>query len=195
MFNRCLLFMQVCYLSNAECIRSDDRFLLLLPCPRRLVFLCHVLYCKSRLVLSGDVELNPGPLNKSVNTSKGNTSGNRPVTRNAAGSNALDEVTHTPSTSVPVDTGAPSISEMLSKLLEGQTKLAHDIADIKSFQQTVACRFDDLESRVTALERAPKSNEHNSVSEFRSEINCLTSKINELVLKNDVLQNRQGVII
>lgn len=55
------------------------------------------------------MELNPGPLNKSVNTSKGNTSGNRPVTRNAACSNALDEVTHALSTSVLNGTDAPSL--------------------------------------------------------------------------------------
>lgn len=79
---------------------------------------------------------------------------------------------------------------MFSKLLEGQSKLAHDIADIKSFQQTVACRFDALESRVNELECPPKPIEHGSVSELRAEINCLTSKINELILKNDDLENR-----
>lgn len=72
----CFLLLQVCYHKNAHCCKSDDRFLLLLCCPQALVFhdICSVaLTALGRLLLSGDVELNPGPTVKTrpSKTSKG----------------------------------------------------------------------------------------------------------------------------
>lgn len=56
--------LQVCYLEHARCFRSDDRCLLLLSCPQGFVCVCpDAVYGLRRLVLSGDVELSPAPLN------------------------------------------------------------------------------------------------------------------------------------
>lgn len=78
-----------------------------------MFFCLHALYCKSRLVLSGDVELNPGPPNKLVNTSKTNSSSNKSTIPNAVGSNALNESTHhAHSNSALADDNLPSVSEM-----------------------------------------------------------------------------------
>ncbi|XP_042150731.1 uncharacterized protein LOC121838509 [Ixodes scapularis] len=62
-----LFVTQVSYMSNAHEFRSDCRFLFVLPGPQK----CHeilsecwdvvVLFCKWQLLLSGDVEENPGP--------------------------------------------------------------------------------------------------------------------------------------
>ncbi|CAN8023388.1 unnamed protein product [Ixodes persulcatus] len=54
-----LLFVQVRFkIDHGYSFRSDDRFLLLLTCPRHLQSCCRD---NLFLLLSGDVELNPGP--------------------------------------------------------------------------------------------------------------------------------------
>ncbi|KAH8029936.1 hypothetical protein HPB51_005954 [Rhipicephalus microplus] len=59
--NHCLFFVQVSYIQHAYSYRSDDRFLLLTFCPSSLVDFCfRMLHCYDDLLLSGDVELNPG---------------------------------------------------------------------------------------------------------------------------------------
>ncbi|XP_065307504.1 protein unc-13 homolog C-like [Dermacentor albipictus] len=57
-----LLLLQVRFQYEVPCFRSDNRFLLVLPCPRR--FWRSVADCWSMLLLlimSGDIEENPGP--------------------------------------------------------------------------------------------------------------------------------------
>uniref|UniRef100_A0A6B0UZN4 Secreted protein n=1 Tax=Ixodes ricinus TaxID=34613 RepID=A0A6B0UZN4_IXORI len=57
---------------NSHCYRSDDRFLLLLPCPQRLSSLldcietCVVTF--GSLLCYGDVESNPGPMTRGASS-------------------------------------------------------------------------------------------------------------------------------
>nr|XP_054927736.1 uncharacterized protein LOC129385283 [Dermacentor andersoni] len=166
MLTRCLFLTQVCYFQNACCIRSDDRFLLLLPCPHlsRRCFAYISLYsqlavCISRLLQSGDIESNPGPRSQ----------------KNPSLSQGFDD--------------QPSVSEMLAELLNGQKRLAEDVAEIKNFQQSVNTRFETIESRLAAL----KSSSHKPAvpsDSLNSELARLTSEIHNLSTKNDELENR-----
>ncbi|CAN7981006.1 unnamed protein product [Ixodes pacificus] len=70
MMNRPLSFfffaLQVGFICEPYCLRSDNRFLLRLPCPLRIVTPCSSLLdwlrvCLTLLIRSGDVEMNPGP--------------------------------------------------------------------------------------------------------------------------------------
>uniref|UniRef100_L7LX74 Uncharacterized protein n=1 Tax=Rhipicephalus pulchellus TaxID=72859 RepID=L7LX74_RHIPC len=99
MLNRCLFLVQVCYLNNAYCFRSDDRCLLLVPCPHSCSFVFTSLYadivhCLCSLLLSGDVELNPGPTHRST---RANTTNSSLLSRTASPDSNRMEGSHTPS--------------------------------------------------------------------------------------------------
>ncbi|XP_072142124.1 uncharacterized protein [Dermacentor andersoni] len=83
----------------------------------------------------------------------------------------------------------PSVSEMLAELLNGQKRLAEDIAEIKNFQQSVNTRFETIESRLAALESSPHKPAVPSDS-LNSELARLTNEIHNLSTKNDELENR-----
>nr|XP_054926133.1 uncharacterized protein LOC129384598 isoform X2 [Dermacentor andersoni] len=53
-----LFLVQVSYVCT---IRSDDRFLVLLPCPRTCLGCAYSCYCSCMLLVCGDIEMNPGP--------------------------------------------------------------------------------------------------------------------------------------
>ncbi|XP_049268092.1 uncharacterized protein LOC125757052 [Rhipicephalus sanguineus] len=55
--------LQVGYFGNVFCYRSDDRFLLLVPCPGRCFIILWHCCTTISLLLSGDIEQNPGPTN------------------------------------------------------------------------------------------------------------------------------------
>ncbi|XP_075534678.1 uncharacterized protein LOC142569037 [Dermacentor variabilis] len=170
MLNRVLFFVQVRYFKNAHCLRSDDRCLLLLSYPQSfLSCFMHALFCANRLVLSGDIELNPGPTRKTI--------------RNTGNS---DE---TSCSSAEPDNDLNNISGMLTELLAGQKTIARDIADIKVFQQTVNKRFDALESRVAALEKT-SADPSVSLDHSGSDVRSLSQAVSELIKKNDDLENR-----
>uniref|UniRef100_L7LVY4 Putative tick transposon n=1 Tax=Rhipicephalus pulchellus TaxID=72859 RepID=L7LVY4_RHIPC len=171
--NRCLFFTQVGYIPDAYSYRSDDRFLLLLFCPNSLVACCsRVLHYFDGLLLSGDVELNPGPRG----VASANTAKSTEVTTPLASSTSS-------STSFPTDT-----ANLLAQLLDGQKKIASDIADIK---ETFNSRFEALETRVCALESSAAITHYGATSDkLNSEIASLRESVTKLSLKSDDLENR-----
>ncbi|CAN7981154.1 unnamed protein product, partial [Ixodes pacificus] len=197
MLNRCLFFTQVCYLENAYCVRSDNRLLLLFPCPHGyghlLCFVdvcCELVHCLSSLILSGDVESNPGP--KTNKTSQANPGPNTRSRRNSTTEHSA-ATDGSGSDGDNADVGVqPTVANMFAQLLAGQRKLAQDIAEIKLFHLSVNSRFDALESRVAALESFPSASgdsgtpDANLLTEFKS----LTDVVDRLVSRNDDLENR-----
>ncbi|XP_070390986.1 uncharacterized protein [Dermacentor albipictus] len=131
----------------------------------RCLFLTQLAVCISRLLQSGDIESNPGPRSQ----------------KNPSLSQGFDD--------------QPSVSEMLAELLNGQKRLAEDIAEIKNFQQSVNTRFETIESRLAALESsshkpAVPSDSLNNDTFVIVEKKNLPSVNNTLKHKNDELENR-----
>ena len=193
MLPKCIfLFAQVCYLDNSCCIRSDDRFLLLLCCPHgysRIGLLCcysYVADCLSRLLLSGDVELNPGP--KRVPPSKSS----KPDESHESSLNALESSAELAMSSCD----NRSLMKVLSDLVACQKNLSQDISEIKN---TVKTRFDALELRVTALENTcSKALTEQDSEQFRSELVCLKRTVADITAKFEDLENcsrRNNIII
>lgn len=131
------------------------------------------------MLLSGDVELNPGPPKKATRSN----------------SNSVD--TSCSSEPDKTNNGTNNISGMLAELLAGQKLMARDIADIKFFQQTVNKRFEALESRVAALEKTT-ADSRASFDHSGSGVCSLSQAVSELIKKNDDLENhsrRNNIIL
>ncbi|XP_070392561.1 uncharacterized protein [Dermacentor albipictus] len=175
MLRRILLFVQVCHFNNAYCIRSDDPFLLLLPCPR----CCNscfayiskeLVHLVNSLLLSGDIETNPGPprRNPQANTELNSQSGCAPT---------LDR-----SPAAVADTH--NVGDMFAQLLAGQNRIAQDIANLKT---SVDSRFKAFESRLASLESSFSAS--GSVSDdVQNKILALPATVNRLVTQNDELE-------
>ncbi|XP_065281725.1 uncharacterized protein [Dermacentor albipictus] len=134
LLKRCLFFTQACYIQGAYSYRSDDRFLLLLFCPNSVVTCCfRILHCYHSLILSGGVELYPGPRGvPSASTSTSSEANNT-----------------TTSSSQCSPSSPPETANLLAQLLAGQKQTARDITDIK---ESFNSRFEALETRVSWLE-------------------------------------------
>ncbi|XP_040076217.1 uncharacterized protein LOC120848305 [Ixodes scapularis] len=184
---------QVCYLQNAHCVRSDNRFLLLFPRPHGydhgiccFVDLCsQLVYCINSLLLSGDVETNPGPPKKDSKKTKQDNVVSVTEDSRAANSGESDNDGRDIERQ-------PTVSDMFAELLAGQKKMAQDIAQIKLFQQSVNSRFDALEARVAALESpsATPSVPCTSCDNLLIELKSLSGVVDRLVARNDDMENR-----
>uniref|UniRef100_L7LVY0 Tick transposon n=1 Tax=Rhipicephalus pulchellus TaxID=72859 RepID=L7LVY0_RHIPC len=186
MLNRCLFLVQVCYLNNAYCFRSDDRCLLLVPCPHSCSFVFTSLYadivhCLCSLLLSGDVELNPGPTQRST---RANTTNSSLSSRTAFPDSNRMEGSHTPSADPD---NQCSVSEMFAQILSGQKKIEQDVAELRN---SVNSRFEAIESRLAVLEQTPPLHNATLFDNLCCQIENLTSTVNKLSSRNDDLENR-----
>ncbi|XP_077486842.1 uncharacterized protein LOC144098218 [Amblyomma americanum] len=66
MLNQFCFIVQVSDYSRMKCFRSDDRFLLLLPCPLGLQSVVSAVSFKISLLICGDIESNPGPTDQEM---------------------------------------------------------------------------------------------------------------------------------
>lgn len=197
MLKRCVFFVQVCYRKNDRCFRSDDRTLLLFPSPLVLADLCvHAMYSACQLLLSGDVELNPGPP-KPAPTNKTSVDQPHPsisldnerarVTRSTAAQHSSALSFNTADNAARTDN--TTITNMLEELLQGQKQLADDVAAIRLHQENINSRFDSLESRVALLESGQPTGVSQQ-AELRSEVASLDKTLVKLTEKYDDLENR-----
>ncbi|XP_077508497.1 uncharacterized protein LOC144119845 [Amblyomma americanum] len=146
----------------------------------RFLFFMKLVYCIASVLLSGDVETNPGPSHSNP--------GSKPGTRSTSSSVNVQVASTDDACST---SNQPAINEMLAELLAGQRKMAEDIADIKRFQQRVNSRFEALEPRVSALESSsPTSNGDASDGAVQHQLNSLSEVVSKLASRNDELENR-----
>ena len=158
-------FLQVSYLANASCTRSNDPFLIAVSCPPELIDSCRNVLCKLfcycyltfhivslLLVQAGDVGLNPGP---------------------ASGSASSLE----------------SISKALSRLELSQSTMLNELSLIRSSQtyieaslSTRSARVEILEKRVDevqSLHSQPSSGARDCVANFASQLKVLAGKCDD----------------
>ncbi|XP_077532826.1 uncharacterized protein LOC144145177 [Haemaphysalis longicornis] len=80
---------------------------------------------------------------------------------------------------------------MLAELIKGQQRISEEITEIKNFHQIINSKFDALEARDSALESVPASVPSSALNgKVENELQQLQTKIAQLSLSNDELENR-----
>ncbi|XP_077506721.1 uncharacterized protein LOC144115957 [Amblyomma americanum] len=157
------LFFQVSYTANATCVRTNDPFLLAVSCPIELrncvrKYMYHLLcsLCQSYfdlsflLIMSGDVELNPGPANSDTSTS-------------------LEQISQTLSR---LESTQCTILSEIALIRAAQN-------NIESLVNGLSSRVDTLEKTVEKIQAAEPNtslSSHGDVAKLTSEIRTLTEK-------------------
>uniref|UniRef100_A0A6M2D5R7 Putative myosin light chain kinase smooth muscle-like protein ovary overexpressed n=1 Tax=Rhipicephalus microplus TaxID=6941 RepID=A0A6M2D5R7_RHIMP len=170
MLNKHVFFLvQVSYLSGAKCFRSNDPFLVLLPCPqKRKCAFCSLLCSLSSfffdvLLLCGDVEQNPGP-----NDDK--------VSRQLRSSKVDSESDH----------------ELLLHVLEGQKEIIRRMNDYSTAQTSLQDTLVQLKDRLDSLEASviPIANAQEQFASMKSHMQSIDKSIASIADKVDDLENR-----
>ncbi|XP_077553579.1 uncharacterized protein LOC144168480 [Haemaphysalis longicornis] len=156
--------------------RSDNRCLLLFPCPQVLCEIAHECFSMALLLLcSGDVELNPGP-----------------TTRSAA---ALEIETLPEEPSEQMNVIFQLLKDLQSRSVqsaESQTKLAADIKSIKAGQEQIETKLGHIQKRLDELEEKTKVLDLNGErkASMQESIDYLTTQQDTLQLRIDELEDR-----
>ncbi|XP_070384743.1 uncharacterized protein [Dermacentor albipictus] len=156
--NPLFMHVQVGGTSSLNSKRSNNLCLLLLPCPSVLYdTLCECIFVVKLLLLCGDIEENPGPLN--ADSSKSHKE-------------LLDAIG---ALSTKIDNRHSEVMHAFAELKENQEELSHTVADL-------ACRLANLESTVECLETAlPTADISSSVAQaVKSESIALASRLDDL---------------
>ncbi|KAH8042453.1 hypothetical protein HPB51_023463 [Rhipicephalus microplus] len=149
--------------------RSNNRFLILLPCPQ---VLCETLLdCVDvalLLLLSGDIETNPGPSNPRNQS----TAPDEPQDANSEQMNTMLQI-------------LKDINERTIAFTKGQADLQTDITEIKSGQQAIETKLVDIFGRLEYLE-----SKSDVIEQMRGDLAAVSDAAERLMSQQDVLQSR-----
>ncbi|XP_077522714.1 uncharacterized protein LOC144133474 [Amblyomma americanum] len=162
------LLLQVSYLPCATCFRTSDRFLLAVSCPKDAIVFCHRLLCIASsfclhahfasllLILSGDIELNPGPTENNAPPTLESIS--QAILRIESSQNTiLSELALIRSTQTTIEDSARRLSsrvEVLEKIVENNpendaaSKATPDMTKHSSDVKLLTTKYDDAENRL-----------------------------------------------
>ncbi|KAH8040299.1 hypothetical protein HPB51_010079 [Rhipicephalus microplus] len=149
--------------------RSNNRFLILLPCPQ---VLCETLLdCVDvalLLLLSGDIETNPGP--------------SKPRNQSTAPDEPQDENSEQMNTMLQI---LKDINERTIALTKGQADLQTDIREIKSGQQAIETKLVDIFGRLECLE-----SKSDVIEQMSGDLAAVSDAAERLMSQQEVLQSR-----
>ncbi|XP_077532470.1 uncharacterized protein LOC144144846 [Haemaphysalis longicornis] len=154
--------------------RSDNRCLLVLPCPEVLCeSICDCISMMLLLIRSGDVELNPGPYN----------------TRSVAPLDVESLPTDPSEQMTAIFTILKDLQARSVQSASSQSDLAADIKAIKAGQKNIEDNFREVQKRVDALEVKTKALDLDNTATQES-VKKLTAQVDSLQLRVNELEDR-----
>lgn len=160
-----LLVSQVCNNMPLYAKRSSNRCLLLLPCPRVLcAVLTECICCAELLLLSGDVETNPGPTSKT-----------------RAGSSSLTDDSSTGDGSEILSI-LKAVQAQVTTIQISNNELKETVAQVHASQKSIEAGLAPIGTRLTVVEKKLQVLEEIEVD--------VQSTIDDLKKQNHFLQSR-----